>query len=167
MDPQAHIRREGRQYAVDADSVSTVRGDITGETYVELNRGANATAITSGEWTNIADTTDVDNLTEVDSNQEFVPDATQEYKVEAFVYITGGSNGDTYELQLRDRTAGYTVVVTGDEDGGSNERLHFSWTGELTEGSNYAIRARNFNSSFTIESDAGTYATIKKSVVHP
>lgn len=163
---------EGDFKDVNAQTVTTGQADITNETYVESHLATDNTGISSGTFTNIVDTEDHDVRNEFNSSQQFSPDATGEYRIEAVIWFGSGADGDTHRGRVRNVTDNTGVksqplrVPVGAAD---SVGLPFSEVVPLDSSKNYEVQAMNDDSSFELLGGFGSacYLTITKAVVHP
>lgn len=155
---------------VDANSVSTVEGEVTGETSIELVRNSDNTGISSNTWTNAFDGSNRDQRGEVSSAQ-FTPDKDGLYRITANIGLAPGSDQDIIRARLRNTTDGTDLSPLGRNWGRENasgsggiQTIQPSQVFDLTAGKTYEIQVQDFDSSFDILAD-GTAATITRSVV--
>lgn len=154
---------------VNNSAVVTDEADITNETYIEATRSSDASGISTGTWTNIADGEDKDVRNEFNSSQQFVPDATAEYTVNAYARMEPGSDQDRLQIRVRNITDSTTLIgsLEFSASGTGDEGVIIpGLSGTFSAGDKYEIQVVAIGGSFGIDATA-TRAVIKKTYPHP
>lgn len=152
---------------VNNQSVNTGDADVTGVTYIEASRSSQITGISADSWRNIVDREDTDNKDEFSAGQQFSPDSTGRYEVEAQARINPSSDGDRAKIRIRDKTNGNTILERRHNTGGQNhDVIDLNTTKKFDSANNYEIQASNQDSTWDLKA-TDTDLVIKKSVVHP
>lgn len=140
------------------------QGDITGETSIKASLSSPITGINEGTSTNIVDTEDEDNLNELDSNLEFSPQETAEYRIQATVGITPGADQDRLNLILRESNGAYIRAFSTIVSSSTNEEIFGNVINvNLDSSTTYKVVTRDRDSTFDVERG---YLTVKNEVVH-
>jgi len=152
---RSHGRRSGisKVDEFDAESVTTDTLDITNETNVEAfvssDQSFSAGIHTVNFDSEVADSRDEYNP----STNEFVPDRTADYRVEARVKLSQSGSSDDIQLILRDTDALNNVIDVErakSPDSNNRDTLVISDTIELSAGTTYRPQVANDNSSDTV-----------------
>jgi len=151
-------------------SLGVENADITGETLIRAYRGTAATGVSSGSWTDIADTETSDSETEQDSSFNINVNEDGLYKIYAHVNIFDSTSGDTIEFRVQNTTDGTSVRTTMPMGvmGASQDYKDISAIFDLTAGKDYKLQVRNRSSSYSLNSgEDNTYYWMERQVVHP
>ena len=142
--------------------------EANGMTKIKAVRNASLFDVSVGTFVNIIDTVNEDNLGEVNANQQFVPNKSGEFDVDA-VASTGGSNvseGDKIRFRVRDVSNSETLTSRVFADSGADNYPTFELSDsvELISGNVYEIQLTNARNNFKMDSNR-TKLTIKRSIV--
>jgi len=151
---------------LDAGAIETVEATVTGETVIEATRESSTTTITSGNYANLFDAKNKDNRDEFNASNQFVPDETGYYIIDA-QYAIGGATVDGDQIQLRLRDVDSGTDVAGNIESQSTKSIHvdgYTFVEELTAGTTYEVQITNFDNTFDIV-DKDTQGTILRSLV--
>jgi len=144
-------------------SVSTVDGEITGETLIQVESSGTGNA-SAGTETLPFDSVQRDNRGEY-SGVDFVPDKPGQYIVTANMRVGNTEQDDTLTAKFVDIDSNTDIRFTQAQAVGSTDFANFGWVVAVDAGTSYRFIFVDEDSNFAVRGNPQTIYTILRSPV--